>query len=166
MDEQEAKTLKLIEELGKKLPKFPDGRIDYTKSGIAPVVSVFVKFKDKILLLKRSDDVHTYRRKWNAVGGYLDELKPIRKKIFNEMKEELGIGEDNIASIRLGKSYRFTDKEVGKTWVVHPALVELKKMQDIKLDWEHTECKWVKADEIKNFDTVPKTDKSLKSALG
>jgi len=165
MDEQEANTLRLIEELGKKLPKFPDGRINYSNAHTAPVISVFVRFDGKILLLKRSDKVSTYKGKWNAVGGYLDEIKPIRKKILGEVKEELGIGEDNIMSIRLGRSYEFNDKEIGKTWIVHPVLVELKERQDIKLDWEHTECRWIEADEIKNFDTVPQTERSWKNLL-
>lgn len=59
----EQKMLEIIKEFAKKLPKFPDGRIDYSNSDIAPVITVFVRYKDKILILKRSDKVRAYQRK-------------------------------------------------------------------------------------------------------
>ena len=165
MREEEQKILKTIEEFANKLPKFPDGRIDYSKSDTAPVITVFIKYGDKILLLKRSDKVRTYQRKWNAVAGYLDELRPIREKILEEVKEELGISEDNISQIRIGKPYQFTDTKANKTWIVHPVLTELKNKPEIKLDWEHTEYKWIKPEELKEFETVPNLDKSLENTF-
>lgn len=165
MDEREHKILKTIKGFAEKLPSFPDGRIDYSNSAIAPVITVFIKYKDKILLLKRSDKVRTYQGKWNTVAGYLDELKPIREKVLEEIKEEIGINEDNFLSIRIGEPYEFTDFEVNKTWVIHPILVELKYKPDIKLDWEHTEYKWIKPEELKEFEVVSNLDKSLENAF-
>jgi len=165
MEEKEQKILKTIKEFSQKLPKFPDGRIDYSKSDTAPVITIFVKYEDRILLLKRSDKVRTYQGKWNTVAGYLDELRPVREKILEEVKEELGIIEDNILSIRLGEPYEFTDEKANKTWIVHPVLVELKNEPEINLDWEHTEYKWIRPEELKNFDTVPKLGKSLENAF-
>jgi len=163
MDEQEI--LKTIKGFAKKLPKFPDGRIDYSNSDIAPVITVFVKFKDEILLLKRSNKVGSYPEKWNTVAGYLDELKPINKKIFEELKEEIGIDRNLILSINIGKTHKITDVHINKTWIIHPVLVEIKEMPKIKLDYEHTEFKWIKQEELKNFDTVPKIDKSFENAF-
>lgn len=165
MASENEKALKLIEEFAKKLAKLPDGRIDYSNSDTAPVVTIFVKYKDKILLLKRSHKVRAYQGKWNSVAGYLDELKPIRQKVLEEIKEEIGVKEDNISSIRVGKSYEFNDTEIGKTWIIHPILVELKDRPEIQLDWEHTEYKWIKPEELKNFDIVPSLDKSLESVM-
>jgi len=165
MDKKEEKILKTIEEFAKKLPKFPDGRIDYSSSNIAPVITVFLKYKDKILLLKRSKQVRTYQCKWNTVAGYLDELKPIREKVLEEIQEELGISKDSILSIRIGKLYEFTDGEVNKSWIIYPVLVELKSKPDIELDWEHTEYKWIKPEELKEFDIVSNLDKSLENAF-
>lgn len=162
MDKQGQKILKTVERFAKKLPKFLDGRINYSNSNIAPVVTIFVKYKDKILLLKRSDEVRVYQGKWFTVAGYLDELKPLDEKVIEELQEEIGIGKSNISSIHIGKPYKFTDTNVNKTWIAHPVLVTLKdKPRTIKLDWEHTEYKWIKPEEIKNFDTSPKLDESL-----
>ncbi len=41
---------------------------------------------------------------------------------------------------------------------------ELKNKPEIILDWEHTEYKWIKSKELKNFDMVPNLDKSLENA--
>jgi ADP-ribose pyrophosphatase YjhB (NUDIX family) len=156
----EKEILKIIKRFDEKLPKFPDGRINYSNSDAAPVITVFVKYDDKILLMKRSDKVSTYRGKWNPVAGYLDESKPIREKVLEEMREEIGVKENSIESIRIGKSYELTDTEINKTWITFPVLVELKNKPDIKLDWEHTEYRWIKPEELKNFDTIPKLVKS------
>ena len=158
----EQKILEIIKQFDEKLPKFPDGRIDYSNSDTAPVITVFIEYQNNILLLKRSDKVRTYQGKWNTVAGYLDELKPIREKVLEEIREELGIERDNnILSIHIGEFYQFTDIEVNKTWIVYPVLIKLRNKPEIKLDWEHTEYKWIKPKEIKNFDIVFNLENSL-----
>ncbi len=157
--------LGLIKKLEKELPKFPDGRINYSKSKIAPVITVFVKYGDRILLLKRSDRVSTYRGKWNTVAGYLDEVKPIEEKVFEELKEEVGIDRDLVSSIRIGKVYEFYDDKIDRKWIITPVLVELKELPKIRLNEEHTEYRWIRFDEIENFDTVPNLSESLKRVL-
>jgi len=159
---EEQKPLEIIRQFAEKLPKFSDGRINYSNSNIAPVITIFVKFKKKILLLKRSTKVRAYQNKWNTVAGYLDELKPISKKALEEVREELGIDKDNISIIYFGKSYKFTDSKINKTWIIYSILIELKTKPEIKLDWEHTEYKWIMPEELKHFDTFPKLEESLK----
>ena len=92
----EAKILDLLKKFSKKLPHFEDGRINYSDSNEAPVVTIFVKYKNEILLLKRSDKVRTYREKWNTIAGYLDEVKPLKEKVLEELREEIGVIEKNI----------------------------------------------------------------------
>jgi len=163
MDEQ--KLTRIIKNFAARLPKFSDGRINYSNSNIAPVITVFVRYKDKILLLKRSDKVGAYRKKWNTVAGYLDQPKPIFEKALEELKEELGILQKSILQIKVGAPYKFFDSDIKKTWLVNPVLIDLKRKPNIKLDWEHTEYKWIKPGELKMFDTVPKLEESLKRAL-
>ena len=163
---KEQEVIKTVEYFAKKLPRFSDGRIDYSKSDVAPIVTVFIRYKGKVLLLKRRDKVGTYPGKWNTVTGYLDEVKTIREKVLEEIKEEIGIGYEDILSYDLVESYRFKDLSANKTWIVHPVLVELKDKPVIRLDWEHTEYRWIRPDEIKNFDVVPRLDESLKRAIG
>lgn len=146
---------KLIRNLSLNHPKTSDGRIDYTNADTAAVLTIFIKHNDKILLLRRSKQVLTYKGKWNTVAGYLDELVPIEKKIFEELHEELQIKKHDISSIRIGSHFEFHDPTIQKIWIVFPVLVTLHHKPEIKLDREHTEYRWIDPKEIDTFDTVP-----------
>lgn len=158
----ESKIIETIKKCSQGLPKFPDGRIDYSHSSIAPIINIFLRYEGKILLVKRSNKVSSYHGKWNGVAGYLDEFVPIKKKMSEELIEEVGITDKQILHYHIGEPYQFTDKI---TWIVHPILVDLKIKPEIKLDWEHTEYRWIKPEELNNFDTVPNLDKTLANAL-
>ena len=159
------KIIELVKKFATELPAFPDGRIDYSNSKTAIVVTIFIKYNDKILLLKRSDKVSTYRGKWNTVAGYIDEVKPVEEKIYEELREELGIEKENIERLKLKDPFSFKDDEINRTWIINPAVVELNKKPDIKLDWEHVEYKWINPRDIDSYDTVPNLKESLKRGL-
>jgi len=161
MTNEDEKVQATIETFAKTLTTFPDGRINYSDANTAPVITVFIQYNDEILLLKRSNKVSTYQEKWNTVAGYLDEIKPLRKKILEELSEELDISEDNILSHHIGESYTFTDSTIRKTWIIYPVLVKLRCKPSIRLDWEHTEYRWIKSRELRNFNHVPNLDQSL-----
>jgi isopentenyldiphosphate isomerase len=155
----------IVESYAEYLPMFPDGRIDYSKSDTAPVLTVFVFAKSSLLLLRRSTKVRTYKSKWNTIAGYIDEIKPLKTKINEELKEEIGISQEIIQSYFFGEPYSFTDSIAGYTWIVHPAKVILKVKPSITLDWEHTEYEWIKPQDINIYDTVPKLHESLDRIL-
>ncbi|MBS3117754.1 NUDIX domain-containing protein [Candidatus Woesearchaeota archaeon] len=157
---------RILDEFSGKLPQFPDGRIDYSESLRAPVITCFVRFKDKVLLLKRSDNVGAYRGKWNAVAGYIDEAKPLSMKVMDELKEELGILHDDILRIEFGAPYEFYDLGIERTWIIYPCVADLRNNRKIRLDWEHTAFKWIYPDEIFDYDIVPRLDESLNRVLG
>ena len=151
----------LIRKLAKELPKFPDGRINYTNAAKAAVLTSFIEYQGKILLLKRSNKTGTYQGLWSTVTGYLDELKPLRNKVEEELEEELGLNLENINSFKTGEVYEFLDKDINRTWIVYPVLVTLKNKPEIRLDEEHTEFKWIRPEDITKFETPPKLDESL-----
>jgi 8-oxo-dGTP pyrophosphatase MutT (NUDIX family) len=122
-------------------------------------------YRGEILLLKRSDEVTTYRGLWNTVAGYLDEARPLSYKVKQELEEELHITPDKIQSMETGEVFEIEDDDIGKTWIVHPVLIQLKERPTIKLDWEHTEYKWIPPETIGEYDVVPDLDKSFNYAL-
>lgn len=156
---------KQLKEISKNLPKFKDGRINYKSSHKAIVLTCFVKYKDKILLLKRSNKVAAYKGKWNTVAGYIDDNQPLKEKVLEELREEVRIKEKDISEFKFGNKYEFTDKQIKKTWIVYPILTTLKNKPNIKLDWEHDEFRWILPKEIKKFDIVPEIDKELETIL-
>lgn len=165
MINRERQILDIIKEFYDNLPKFPDGRINYSDSNIAPIVIVFVKYKQRFLLLKRSEKGLHYKGKWSVVAGFLDEMRPIKDKVLEELQEETGIQKDDISKMRIGEPYRFEDEEIDKTWIRCPVLVELKSQIKPKLDWEHDEYRWIERDGFREFDTVHNVEKSLDYAL-
>lgn len=81
------------------LPKFDDGRIDYTGAKISFVLNAFVHYNGQLLLLKRSKKVGSYHGKWNGVAGYLDEKKSLEMKVYGEIEEEIQVKKDNIEKV-------------------------------------------------------------------
>ena len=155
----------LLKKLSSELPHFPDGRINYSHAKLVPVINCTVVCKGKVLLLKRSRKVRSYKGKWNTIGGYIDDAKSVRQKAIEEIKEELGIEKRNLKRIKILKSFRAADKKIKKIWIVFPVLAELKRMKKIKLDWEHTSYKWVKPEEIKRLNTIPNLHKQVSKMI-
>ncbi len=139
----------VVKKCYEKLPHFSDGRVDYSAADVSPTLISFLKCGNEILILKRSEKVGTYRNRWSVIAGYLDELKPVGEKVKEEVKEETGVEDEKISSIELGDSFRFEGEKT--TWVPHPALVEVEDKPEIDLNWEHTDYKWVKKDEIDDY---------------
>lgn len=137
------------------------GQTDYTNTRWAPVVSCIVKHNGKILVVKRSSEVNVYPGKWNGIGGYLDDKKNLEEKVKEELFEETGIGEGEIKSVKLGEIFDGDDPEIGKTWVIHPVLVEV-ETDKISLDWEAEEYRWIDPQEAENLDTTPGFKKIVK----
>lgn len=141
-----------LTQMAAQYPAFPDGRINYTGATEACAVVVFVRCKDKILLMKRSDQVQWYKGKWDVIAGYYDEFVEPEVKALEELREEGGILPEDIASMKVGKMFTKKDAVLGTTWDDVPVLVELKSQKEIVLDFEHTEYVWVSFDELKKYD--------------
>ncbi|MGC8681019.1 MAG: aconitase X swivel domain-containing protein [Thermoplasmata archaeon] len=113
------------------------------------VVTSILMHNEKILILKRSDKVSTYKGKWAGVSGYKENLPP-RDAAKKEIVEETGIEHP-----KLLKENGFMYLRDGKRlWKIYIFLWEIDS-ENINIDWEHTTYKWINPEEIKNFETVP-----------
>lgn len=127
---------------------------DYTNARSAPVLVIFVKYRDKFLLVKRSERMLTYQGLWSCLAGFVDDEKTMEEKVVFEIEEELGLKQADIKEIKKGDTYLFIDKELNREWIRHIYLVEIAN-PNIKLSWEHSELVWVAPEEAKNFVTTP-----------
>jgi PncC family amidohydrolase len=123
------------------------------------VVTCFLEHGGKILILKRSSRVGTYRRSWAGVSGYI-ETNDI-DQAFTEISEETELYKKDLKLIKQGKPLEIIDKNLSRKWIVHPFLFHVKAPDKIKTDWEHTEAKWIKPGELKKYETVPGLAKTL-----
>ena len=121
------------------------------------VVTCLLENKGKILILKRSSKVRTYKELWGGVAGYVEEGEKPLETAIKEIKEEVGLEKDGIKLIRRIDPVKFTDYYEGEKydWTVFPFLFSIDKKDKIKIDWEHSEFKWIIPSDIINYDTVP-----------
>jgi 8-oxo-dGTP pyrophosphatase MutT (NUDIX family) len=121
------------------------------------VVSCILKWKNKILILQRSEEVGTYKRLWGGITGFIESDERPLMTAYKEILEEVGISEDEINLKISLEPISFTDSYNGiaYTWVVHPFVFILKFKPIIQLDWEHITYEWIDPIDIVKYDTVP-----------
>jgi 8-oxo-dGTP diphosphatase len=125
------------------------------------VVTAFIEYHGKILLLRRSQKVKSMKGKWAAVSGYIERQQEPLRQAFKEAYEETGLTNKNIKVLNEGKPLEAIDNPANSvTWVVHPFYFRT-NTNDIILDWEHDQYKWIKPAEIENYDTVPRLKEAL-----
>lgn len=152
-------------ELRAGLPRFPDGRTDYTHAVRCPVLTCYVMWNGTLLLLKRSNEVSTYKGMWHTVAGYLDDEQSVEEKAAREIQEELDIPASGIRRLTVAEPYEVTDKTINKTWIIFPVLAELAAEPNIRLDWEHTEYRWIGPAEFGRYHHIPGSQETLKRAM-
>ena len=101
--------------------------------------------RDTLLLVRRSDRVRTYRGHWAAISGYLEAGATPLEQAREELREELGLGEDDVDLVRIGEPLTFTDDAIGVTWTVHPFLFRMHDDGEIHTDWEASASRWMSA---------------------
>jgi 8-oxo-dGTP pyrophosphatase MutT (NUDIX family) len=119
------------------------------------VVTCFLEHKGKIPLFRRSQMVGTYRGRWAGVSGYIEEGNSPLEQALIELGEETGLSEGDVELMREGNPLEVIDEELGRKWVVHPFRFCLKSPQKIRIEWEHTELRWIEPKDIVEYETVP-----------
>ena len=137
---------------------------DYTHARSAPVIVIFVKYRDKFLLVKRSEKVLTYQGLWSCLARFVDDEKTMEEKVRFEIQEELGLKDSDIKEIKQGETYLFLDKELDREWIRHVFLVEITN-PNLKLSWEHSEFVWITPEDSKNYTATPGFLEDLEKVL-
>jgi 8-oxo-dGTP pyrophosphatase MutT (NUDIX family) len=132
------------------------------------VVTCILEHDGKILLLKRSNLVGTYRGLWGGVAGYVEELEEPYDTAIKEIRKEAGIDADAVELVRKGDPIEISDTYDGRryNWIVYPFLFHIQSKELVQIDWEHEEYRWVHPSEIKKLDTVPGLDDVVAQLLG
>ncbi|MES0397626.1 MAG: NUDIX pyrophosphatase [Syntrophobacteria bacterium] len=128
------------------------------------VVTVFLTHHNKVLVLKRSSKVGTYRGHWAGVSGYLESDDPL-KQAYTEMAEEVGLSEQDVTLLKAGKPLEIVDDAQGLAWRVHPFLFAVHEPDKIRLDWENIARRWIFPAEIVGLHTVPALKETLEQVL-
>jgi 8-oxo-dGTP pyrophosphatase MutT (NUDIX family) len=132
------------------------------------VVTCVLEHGGKILLMKRSNLVGTYRGLWGGVAGYIEELSDPYETAIKEIREEVGIELDALELVKQGESVEFSDTYDGHRyeWLVYPFLFHISEKELVHVDWEHEEYQWVRPSELKKYELVPEFDTVVYQLLG
>ena len=109
---------------------------------------------DRVLLLRRSDRVGTYRGRWAGVSGYLEAEDPL-EQAYVELREETGLEREDVRLLAAGRPVTVDDPALGRRWVVHPFLFLAPHPERVVIDWEHGESRWVPPASLGVEPTVP-----------
>ena len=129
--------------------------------------SLLVNDDGELLILKRSEKVKTYKGFWGGVAGYIEENEKPLETAIKEMKEEIGLKKEDFNLIKQLNPIKFTDiyEKERYDWEIFVFVFELRKKSEIKIDWEHSEYKWINPSEIENYKTVPHLKDIVKKLL-
>lgn len=122
---------------------------------IRSTVTSFLQYKQRILILRRSKEVKQYKGKWAGVSGLVEvgEKKKHDERAYLEIEEETGLKKSDVELVRRGRIIEIKDKEI--LWRVSPYLFIVKKPKKIRINWEHTDFKWIIPNQISKYNTVP-----------
>jgi 8-oxo-dGTP pyrophosphatase MutT (NUDIX family) len=119
--------------------------------------SVLMDDKGRILILKRSDKVRTYKGCWSGIAGYVEKDEEPLETAFKEISEEVGLSNDDVVLVKQVDPVEIADYHEGVhyTWKIFPFLFKTGKKSKVQIDWEHTEYRWINPSDIGEYDTVP-----------
>ena len=125
------------------------------------VITGVVKFKDKILILKRNSEMEMHPNKWSFPGGKVIAGETLLETLKREIKEETNLEIEDIK--KYISDYTFI-RPNGKNTIGFCFLVN-SKSKEIKLSKEFIESVWIKPEEIENYDIIPYLKNEVKKAF-
>ena len=132
---------------------------------VTKIVTSFIQDEQKLLILRRSNQVKTMKGLWAGISGIIEKNEPPLTRAKIEIYEETGISEDKIRLIKNAVKLRIHSPQYeNHEWEIFPFLFEAKN-PDIKLNWENSEYTWITINELKNYNTVPSLEKVLQNLL-
>ena len=127
------------------------------------MVTCFLESDGEILILRRSEQVGSYQGRWAGVSGYIETTAD--EQAIIEIEEETSLCREDLELIKIGKALPIKDERLGVKWIVHPYLFYIKDRGKIEIDWEHKEAKWIKPEDLDNYQTVPMLKETLARVL-
>jgi len=128
-------------------------------------VTSFLESEDEILILQRSQHVSTSRGKWGGVSGNVEAGSTADEQALVEIEEETGLSRGDVALVRKGEPLQMYDERFDLMKVIHPYLFHIEDRSKISINWEHTQVRWVKPDDMGNYDTMHRLKETLSRVL-
>ena len=117
------------------------------------VVTVFLRHRGDVLLLRRSADVASYAGQWGTVAGHVEADDP-EASARQEIREETGLPDGDVTLVRRGEPFVVEDADRATRWHMHPYLFDA-STRDVTPNWETDTVAWTAPTALLRRDTVP-----------
>lgn len=124
------------------------------------VVTAVLRHRRNILIVQRSKAVGTFRGRWSAISGYLEDRESPERRARQEVREETGIRKVVLRASRPP----FLVRQDSLVYVVHPFLFDVSNRR-VRLDWENVAHRWIRPEELRRYKTVPRLSDVVTSLL-
>ena len=129
------------------------------------VVTSFLNYNNKILILKRSEKIRTMKGLWSGISGIIENNETPISRAKIEIFEEVGISEEHITLIKSTKEFTIESPQYkNQQWIIFPFFFTT-DTNSIKLNWENSDFRWIEVGQLKEFNTVPSLERILLSLL-
>ena len=129
------------------------------------VVTSFLNYNNKILILKRSEKIKTMKGLWSGISGIIENNETPISRAKIEIFEEAGISEKHITLIKSTKELIIESPQYkNQQWIIFPFFFTT-DTNSIKLNWENSDFRWIEVGQLKEFNTVPSLERILLSLL-
>ena len=129
------------------------------------IVTSFLKNKEQILILKRSQKVKSMKGLWGGISGIIENNENPLERAKIEIFEEVGITENNINLLKSGNAVDVISPQYkNHKWHIFPFLFQIDNIK-INLNWENSDSQWIGINELGRCETVPNLDKVLKTLI-
>lgn len=132
--------------------------IPFNTSGIAVILLKKVDNDIKFLLLKRN--TNPLKGLWCYIGGGIEQGEKAWEAALREVREETGI--TNVSLYATNQFDQFYDPHKDYIYFV-PVFVGFVDNQDVQLNDEHSEYKWLSYEEALNLLSLPGNENVLAS---
>lgn len=127
------------------------GFVDLPNVAERPVVTSFLEREGRILVVRRSEQVGSFRGKWSGISGFLEGDEELEGRARKEVEEETGIRDLTL----LSRGPVLRARGGADVYAIHPFRFHAPR-GDVRLDWENVEYRWVSPEDLGALDAVPK----------
>lgn len=129
------------------------------------IVTSFLRNNEEFLILKRSSKVKSMKGLWAGISGLIENNEEPLERAEIEIFEEVGIKKQDLKLIKSGESMKIKSIQYeNHEWEIFPFLFEVENPKII-LNWENSDYKWIKIEDLQKFDTVPSLEQVLFNLL-
>jgi hypothetical protein len=156
-----------ISKLMQGLPRFHDGRVDFTNAPTSPLLNIVPYYDGKILLLRRSSHVKRHKGLWSAISAYVDQADiGLDELAYAKLHEAAGILEKHVKQLHFATAYELYDYQHEKrNWLILPVLAELSKRPSVSLHWEHNDFVWIRPEQLTEYPRPSRLHMGIERAL-